>query len=109
MQKKSNRVLLDINNPAFQNSWMALEKAEGHRVLDALKKIQQLTWDQVSRDQGLNWEKISSITPSHGIPAIYSIRITLSSRALVYRDGSYIRFLFVSQDHDKVYGKKWNK
>ena len=106
MQRKSDKILLDINNPTFQNGWMALEKTEGHRVLDTLKKIQQLTWDQVYRDRGLNWEKISSITPPPGIPAVYSIRITLSSRALVYREGSYMRFLFVSQNHDGTYGKK---
>lgn len=85
---------------------MELEKAEGYRVLDALKKIQQLTWDQVYGDQGLNWEKIASVTPPRGIAGIYSIRITLSSRALVYRDGSYMRFLLVSHDHDRAYGKK---
>lgn len=106
MQAKSNKVLLDINNPTFQNGWMALDKTERHRVLDTLKKIQQLTWDQVYRDQGLNWEKISSITPPNGIAAVYSIRITLSSRALAYREGSYMRFLFVSQDHEGAYGKK---
>lgn len=106
MQKRNNKVLLDINNPVFQKAWMGLEQAERYRVLDALKKIQQLTWDQVYRDQGLNWEKITSISPPGGIAAIYSIRITLSTRALVYRDGSYMRFLLVSHDHDGIYGKK---
>jgi len=37
---------------------------------------------------------------------VYSIRITLSARALVFREGDFMRFLLVSQDHDGVYGKK---
>lgn len=95
-----------LNNPVFQESWLRLDKNERNRVTDTLKKLKQLTWDQVYRDQGLKWEKIVSIKPPVSIETIYSLRITQSQRAVAHREGEIIRFLIIEPDHDATYGKK---
>lgn len=100
------KVLLDINNPVFQKSWFELDKTDRNRVTDSLKKLCQLTWEQLYKDQGFKWEKIVSVIPPKGIDAIYSIRISQARRATAYRDKDYIRFLTVESDHDSTYGKK---
>lgn len=105
-QQQNQPVKLDLNNPEFQRSWLALDKTERNRVLDTLKKLLKLDWDQVYRDQGLKWEKITSIRPPKGIDAVYSIRITQSRRATAHREGEFIRFLTVEADHDSTYKKK---
>jgi len=75
-------------------------------VLDTLKKLLKLDWEQVYRDPGLKWEKITSVRPPAGIEAIYSLRITQARRATAFRDGEFVRFLTVQPDHDATYGKK---
>jgi hypothetical protein len=50
----------------------ALQELERHAALNTLKKIRQLTWQQVYSGQGLKWEKITSVKPPAGIDAIYS-------------------------------------
>jgi hypothetical protein len=102
----NQRVKLDPNNPEFQKNWVALDKSERSRVLDTLKKLLQLDWEQVYRDPGLKWEKITSVKPPQGIEALYSLRITQSRRATAVRDGDFMRFQTVQPDHDSTYGKK---
>lgn len=99
-------VRLDLNNPVFQRELLALQKAERHAALDTLAKLGALHWQQVYRDKGLHWEKISSVKPPPGIDALYSLRITRSRRAVAYRDGAFIRLLSIPPDHDATYGKK---
>ena len=99
-------VRLDLNNPVFQENLLTLQKPERQAVLDTLNKIRQMTWNQVYRDSGLNWEKIISVKPPTGIAAIYSLRISQNRRASAYRDGDFIRFLTIAPDHDSTYGKK---
>jgi GH35 family endo-1,4-beta-xylanase len=60
-------VRLDLNNPVFQENLLGLQKSERHAALDTLKKIRQLTWSQLYRDNGMKWEKINSVTPPPGI------------------------------------------
>ena len=98
-------IRLDLNNPTFQANLLSLQKPERHAALDALNKIWQLTWSQLYADNGLKWEKISSVKPPAGVDAIYSLRITQSRRATAYRDGDFIRFLTVAADHDSTYGR----
>ena len=100
------KVRLDLNNPVFQDNLLALQKPERHAALDTLHKIRQLTWNQLYRDPGLKWEKITSVKPPQGIDAIYSLRITQSRRATAYRDGGFIRLLTIASDHDTTYGRK---
>lgn len=102
----SKLVKLDLNNPEFQKNLLELDKSERNRVLDTLKKLLKLNWDQVYRDPGLKWEKITSVRPLKGMEAIYSVRITQARRATALREGEFIRFLTVQPDHDATYGKK---
>lgn len=99
-------VRLDLNNPVFQETLFNLQKAERHAAIDTLKKVRQLTWAQVYRDNGLKWEKIVSVKPPAGIDAVYSLRITQSRRATAWRDGDFMRMLTVAPDHDSTYGRK---
>ena len=99
-------VRLDLNNPVFQETLFNLQKTERHAAIDTLKKVRQLTWAQVYRDNGLKWEKIVSIRPPAGIDAVYSLRITQSRRATAWRDGDFMRMLTVASDHDSTYGRK---
>ena len=106
MSKPETLVLLDLNNPIFQENLFALPKPERHSAVESLKKIHQLTWPQLYGDRGLKWEKITSVTPPAGIDAVYSLRLSQSRRATAYRDGNYLRLLTVAPDHDAAYGKK---
>lgn len=99
-------VRLDLNNPVFQEQLLHLQKPDRHAALDTLKKVRQLTWAQIHRDNGLKWEKIISVKPPAGIDAIYSMRITQSRRCTAYRDEDFMRFLTIAPDHDSTYGRK---
>ena len=99
-------VRLDLNNPVFQEHLLNLEKGQRNSAIDTLKKIRQLTWTQLYRDNGLKWEKIVSVKPPQGVDSIYSLRITQSKRCTAYRDGEFMRLLTVAPDHDSTYGKK---
>jgi len=105
-EQQARKVRLDLNGEIFQKTWLQLDKSERDRVTDTLKKLLQLTWDQLYRDAGLKWEKVSSIKPPQGIDAIYTLRITRSRRATAYRQGDFLRFLTIEPDHDAAYGKK---
>ena len=105
-EQKAKNVQLDLNHEIFQKNWLEPDKSERDRVTDTLRKLRQLTWDQVYRDPGLKWEKVASIKPPQGIDAIYTIRISRSRRATAYRDGNFLRFLTIAPDHDAAYGKK---
>ena len=104
--EQARKLQLDLNNEVFQENWLTLDKSERNRVTDTLKKLRQLTWDQLYRNQGLKWEKVSSVKPPKGIDAVYTLRITQSRRASAYRDGNFLRFLTIAPDHDAAYGKK---
>jgi hypothetical protein len=40
-----SRILLDLNNPIFQQSLFTLPKPEALSTLKILRKISQLTWE----------------------------------------------------------------
>jgi len=99
-------VRLDLNSEVFQRNWLGLDKQERNRVTDTLRKLRQMTWNQVYRDAGLKWEKVASVKPPPGIDAIYTLRITQSRRATACRQGDFMRLLSVAPDHDAAYGRK---
>jgi len=106
MTKPESTIRLDLNNPVFQEQLLTLQKPERHAALDTLNKIRQLTWNQLYRDPGLKWEKITSVRPPVGIDAVYSLRISRSRRATAHRDGDFMRLLTIAPDHDATYGKQ---
>ena len=106
MGSNDSPIRLDLNNPVFQAHLFGLQKPERNAALDTLRKIRQLSWDQLYRDKGLKWEKIVSVKAPEGVDAIYSLRISQSRRCTAYRDGDFLRLLTVAPDHDSTYGRK---
>jgi hypothetical protein len=106
----SSVVLLDLNYPPFLDSLFALEKNDKIQLIKQLEKISKLGWAEVQRDAGLKWEKIHPVPVSlqrhllgDSRQALYSIRLTQAKRAVVLRDGDYMRFLALPKDHDATY------
>jgi hypothetical protein len=97
-----SRILLDLNNPIFQKDLFALSKSEAIAILKILKKISQLTWEQLYKDQGLKWELIRSKQEKQG-EKLYSLRVTQKCRAVAIREGDYLRLLSLHSDHDSAY------
>ena len=97
-----SRILLDLNNPIFQQDLFGLPKAEALAVLKILKKVSQLTWEHLYKDQGLKWELIRSKQGKNG-EKLYSLRITQKCRAVAVRESEYLRFLSLHSDHDSAY------
>lgn len=95
-------VLLDLNNPLFQETWFSLDRPETLAVIATLRKIRQLHWEQLYRDPGLRWESILSRS-GPGNQRIYSLRITQRVRAVGYRDGQFLRLLSLLPDRDSAY------
>ena len=105
MIKPEGSIRLDLNNPVFQEQLLTMQKAERHAALDTLNMIRQLTWNQLDRDPGIKWKKITSIKPPAGIDAVYSLRISRSRRATAHREGEDLRLLTIAPDHDATDGR----
>src|SRR5262245_51693897 len=95
-------VRLDLNSPVFQRQLFGLQKDQQRAVLMTLRKLSEMTWNQVYRDAGLKWELIASQTGPKGEP-VYSLRIGQGFRALAHRDGDWMRFHSLHPDHDSAY------
>ena len=96
------RVLLDLNNPLFQETWFSLDRPETLAVIATLRKIRQLHWEQLYLDHGLRWEAILSSSGPKS-QRLYSLRVTQRVRAVAYRDGQFLRLLSLHPDHDSAY------
>ena len=94
------KVQLDLNVPNFQSDLFDLDASEVKKVFKTLKKLQGLTWNDVFRDRGLNWEEVKSM------PGKYTIRLSQSCRAVATRNEGWMRFVTLHRDHDGAYGKK---
>jgi hypothetical protein len=102
MPQRPDLVELDLNNSTFQQALFALSKDEQHGVLSTLRKLSQLTWEQVYHDKGLRWEAILSREGPDG-RRLYSLRISRACRAIAFRDGSWLRMVSLHPDHDSAY------
>jgi len=98
------RVRLDLDNPEFQERLFSLDNNERNRVTDTLAKIHRMTTSQVYQHAGLKWEEIKT-PPVKLQPGekVYSIRISQARRAVVTRQGDFMRFLTLPLDHDATY------
>lgn len=88
----------DLNAPDVQADLLLLEKAELVAFFKTLRKLKQLSWQQVYRDKGLRWESIKSVRDD-----AYTIRVTQKCRAVVKRDGDTSRFISLHPDHASAY------
>lgn len=100
MSGNDAKVLLDLNAPGFQSDLFDLDASEVKKILKTLKKLRGLTWNEIFPDRGLNWEEVKSM------PGKYTIRLSQSYRAVATREGGWMRFAALHQDHDGAYGKK---
>ena len=120
-QKSHQPVRLDLNNPVFQRQLFKLSKseqplgpepveslqverleAEGRNILNTLRKLANMTWQQVYIDHGIKWEAILS-KKGPGGEKLYSFRIGSGFRGVAYRDGLWLRILSLHPDHDSAY------
>lgn len=101
-QNSHQPVHLDLNNPVFQSQLFKLSKSDQHSILDTLRKLANMTWQQVYSDHGLKWEVILS-KKGPGGNKLYSFRIGKGFRGVAYRDGLWLRLLSLHPDHDSAY------
>lgn len=97
-----DRVKLDLNNPVFQNNLFKLQKNEQVAILRTLRKISQMSWEQVYTDRGLKWEAIISRSGPHG-GRLYTFRIGKGFRAVACREWDWMRILSLHPDHQSAY------
>ncbi|MHB8405291.1 MAG: hypothetical protein ACYDCJ_07705 [Gammaproteobacteria bacterium] len=93
---------LDINDPDLKAALSSLSERELKEAMGTFRKIVQMTWQQIYRDKGLNWEKIKS-RPGPAGQSLYSFRISRRTRGVAYRHGDFMRVLTVHEDHDSAY------
>ena len=103
MTPQRGRIQLDLNNPELQRQLFALGKADQRAVLTTLRKLSQMTWEQLYRDRGLRWEAVLSRSGPHG-GRLYSLRISRGFRAVAFREENWLRLLSLHPDHDSAYG-----
>lgn len=96
------KIKIDMNNLEFQHDLFKLEKQEQVSLIQTLKKISQLSWQELYKDSGLKWEAILSKTTKTG-HRIYSFRFSQKYRATAMREGNFLRLLTVNTDHDSAY------
>lgn len=94
MSGNDANVLLDLNYPEFQSELFDLDISEVKKVFKTFKKLRSMTWNEVFGDHGLKWEEPRSS------PGKYTIRLSQSFRAIVRREGSWMRFQALHSDHD---------
>jgi hypothetical protein len=97
-----SKVQIDLNNPEFQSDLFSLEKYEQLALVKTLRKISNLSWDELYKDQGLKWKLIVSKMAKNN-RRIYSFRFSQKYRALAFREESYLRLLALYPDHDGAY------
>ncbi len=101
-QKIYQTVRLDLNNPVFQRRLFNLTKSDQRNILNTLRKLANMTWQQVYSDYGLKWEVILSQKGPSG-KKLYSFRIGKGFWGIAYRDGLWLRLLSLHSDHDFAY------
>jgi len=96
------KITIDLNNPEFQHDLFKLQKIEQLAFVNTLKKISQLTWQQLYSDTGLKWEAITSKPTKNNI-RLYSFRFSQKYRAVAYRENKFLRIQSLHVDHDSAY------
>ncbi len=100
--QSDQNIRLDLNNPIFQRQLFKLSKKDQRSILNTLRKLADMTWQQVYSDSGLNWELILSQKGPDGVK-LYSFRISRGFRGVAFRDRQWFRLLSLHPDHDSAY------
>ena len=98
------QILLDLNAASFQHDWFTMERDDAQAVLETLRKLRTLDWNQLYSDRGLRWELVESRLGLQD-QRLYSLRVTRKARAVGYRDGNVLRMVSLHPDHDCAYKK----
>ena len=101
-QQTEQLLRLDLNNPVFQRQLFNLSKINQRNILNTLRKLADMTWQQVYSDYGLKWEIILSQKGPEG-NKLYSFRVGKGFRGIAYRDTQWLRILSLHPDHDSAY------
>jgi hypothetical protein len=88
----------DLNDIGFQEDLFALGKVELLAFFKTLRKLKQLSWQEIYTDNGLKWEAIKASGSS-----LYTLRVTQKCRAVVKRKDDEISFMSLHPDHDSAY------
>jgi hypothetical protein len=96
------KIKLDLNHPKFQQDFLNLEKVEILALTRTLRKISNMSWTELHKDNGLKWEAIE-IKHDKSSARTYSFRFSQKYRATATRDGDAMRILTVNVDHDSAY------
>ena len=95
-------IQIDMNYPEFQEQLFELEKVEQRALLNTLRKIKKLKWDELYKDKGIRWELITSKKGDNTEP-LYSFRFSQKYRGVGYREGKFMVLLRLFPDHDGAY------
>lgn len=74
-------------------------------LIDCFKKIESLTWDEIFKDDGLNWERNANIAiqlPTN-FPTdakLYSMRVSKKMRIYGYRSEEYFCIIWFDRNHE---------
>lgn len=93
---------LDLSDPDLKAALLRLSERGRKEVLGTFRKITQMTWPQIYRDKGLNWEKIKS-RPGPAGNSLYSFRISRKIRGVAYRQEEFMRVLAIHEQRDSAY------
>ncbi len=94
------KIIIDMNNPEFQEELFSLEKNEQRALLNTLKKILKSNWEVFYKDSGINWELITQKSKK-GNP-LYSFKFSQKYRGTAYREGDYMVLVGLFPDHDSA-------
>ncbi len=92
---------VDHHNSCKISNWQGKELT---LLIDCFKKIESLTWDEIFKDKGLNWERNSHIA----IPLpedfpndakLYSMRVNQKKRIYGYRSEEYFCIVWFDKNH----------
>jgi hypothetical protein len=72
-RRPQQQIRLDLNNPVFQRQLFNLPKNDQRSILNTLRKLAEMTWQQVYSNHGLKWEAILS-QKGPGGNKLYSFR-----------------------------------
>lgn len=101
-------MVCNLEFPRIQTELIELESDQFDAVSRSIRKIEQMSWDQIYKTaskiqkRGLNWEPIEGQKTRSG-RAIASIRLSSKFRARVCRDGKLMIFISLHPDHDSTY------
>lgn len=95
-----SRIRPDLNYPGFLKELADLDAAELKRVMTCVVKLSKITWAELFLTKSYNYEEVKTNRGK------YSVRVSKQFRAVVVREGDYMRFQALAPDHDGAYGKK---